>query len=136
MKRTLVAMSILTAGIAQASDYTDVARVVYVQPKTVTVMQQQCRTVAVERPATNSNPAGGVLGAIAGAAIGNQLGGGTGKDIATVVGGVIGYQAGRGEDRPGGVEYRQVCENVPVTVQRGRTVTFEYQGQRFTVDLN
>lgn len=136
MKRTLAILAMLTTTAVYASDFDRAARVVYVQPKMVTVMQQQCKTVAVTRPATTENAAGGVLGAIAGAAIGNQLGGGSGRDIATVVGGVVGYQVGKGDAQPGGVEYRQVCENVPVAVQRGETVTFEYRGRRFNVDFD
>lgn len=107
-------------------------RIVNVQPRMVTVYQQQCQQVAVQRPASDGNAAGGVLGAIAGAAIGNQLGGGSGKDIATVVGGVVGYQVGKGDPQPGGLEYRTVCNSVPVTIQRGEVVTFSYKGRRFT----
>lgn len=106
--------------------------VVNVQPRMVTVQEQQCQQVAVQRPANNGNTAGGVLGALAGAALGNQIGGGSGKDIATAAGAVIGYQVGRGEPQSGGIEYRTVCTSVPVTVQRGETVTFNYKGRIFT----
>ena len=110
----------------------EVARVINVQPKYVTYTEEQCRYVYVEKPATSENSAGGVLGAIAGAAIGNQIGGGSGKDIATVVGGVLGYQAGKGDSQPGGVEQRRVCEAVPVRVRQGEIVTFRYKGITFT----
>jgi uncharacterized protein YcfJ len=127
MKKALIVLA-LTAGAAQAQD----VFVVAVQPRLVTVYQQQCQQVMVQRPATSGNSAGGVLGAIAGAAVGNQVGGGSGRDIATAAGAVIGYQIGRGEAQPGSVEYQTVCNQVPVTVQRGEIVTFSYRGRRFT----
>jgi len=119
--------AVLFASAAQAQD----VYVVSVQPRLVTVFQQQCQQVQVQRPATSGNTAGGVLGALAGAALGNQVGGGSGRDIATAAGAVIGYQVGRGESQPGGIEYQTVCNQVPVTVQRGETVTFVYKGRRF-----
>jgi uncharacterized protein YcfJ len=98
----------------------------------VTVNEQRCEQVAVQRPATSGDTAGGVFGAIAGAAIGNQIGGGSGRDIATAAGAVIGSQIGRGQPQPGGIEYQNVCRVVPVSVQRGETVTFRYRGRVFT----
>ena len=126
-KLVIIAALVSTTAYAQRA-----AEVLRVEPRYGTSTQQQCRDVAVQRPATTENPIGGVLGAISGAAIGNQLGGGAGKDIATVVGGVMGYQLGRGESSPGGVEYRTVCENIQTTVQRGETVTFRYNNRVFT----
>jgi uncharacterized protein YcfJ len=127
MKKVLFSLMFVTS-VAQAQE----VYVVNVQPRLVTVYQQQCQQVAVQRPATSGNDAGGVFGALAGAAIGNQIGGGSGRDIATAAGAVIGYQMGRGEPQPGSVSYKTVCNQVPVTVQRGETVTFDYRGRRFT----
>jgi len=127
MKKVLFGL-MFVAHVAQAQE----VYVVNVQPRLVTVYQQQCQQVAVQRPATSGNDAGGVFGALAGAAIGNQIGGGSGRDIATAAGAVIGYQMGRGEPQPGSVSYKTVCNQVPVTVQRGETVTFDYRGRRFT----
>jgi uncharacterized protein YcfJ len=127
MKKVLFGL-MFVASVAQAQE----VYVVNVQPRLVTVYQQQCQQVMVQRPATSGNDAGGVFGAIAGAAIGNQIGGGSGRDIATAAGAVIGYQMGRGEPQPGSVGYQTVCNQVPVTVQRGETVTFVYRGRRFT----
>jgi uncharacterized protein YcfJ len=124
-------MATATSAMAQYSNYSTV-EIVRVEPRMVTAYQQQCREVAVQTAPTNGNAAGGVLGAIAGAAIGNQIGGGSGRDIATVVGGVVGYQMGRGDPQPGNVTTRTVCESVPVTVQRGETVTFRYRGRLFS----
>lgn len=106
--------------------------IVRIDPRMVTTYQQQCREVAVQTAPTQSNAAGGVLGALAGAAIGNQIGGGSGRDIATAAGAVLGYQVGRGDSQPGGTVYRTVCDSVPVLVQRGETVTFRYRGRLFS----
>jgi uncharacterized protein YcfJ len=108
------------------------AEVVRIEPRMITLQQQQCQEVAVQVPGSSGNAAGGVLGAIAGAAIGNQIGGGSGKDIATVVGGVMGYQAGRGDATAPTVERRVQCTMMPVQVQRGEIVTFRYRDRIFT----
>lgn len=131
MKKVLFGLMVV-ASVAQAQE----VYVVNVQPRLVTVYQQQCQQVMVQRPATSGNDAGGVFGAIAGAAIGNQIGGGSGRDIATAAGAVIGYQMGRGEPQASSIGYRTVCNQVPVTVQQGEIVTFEYRGRRFTQVFN
>ena len=128
MKKILTAI-LFVPTVVMAQQY---AQVVRVEPRLVTTHEQQCQQIAVPRPATQGNAAGGVLGALAGAAIGNQIGSGSGRDIATAAGAVIGYQAGRGDPQPAGVEYRTVCELRPVTQQRGETVTFSYRGRIFT----
>lgn len=119
----------LLCNTAFAQNY---AEVVSVKPNMVTVNEQRCEQVAVQRPATSGDTAGGIFGAIAGAAIGNQIGGGSGKDIATAAGAVIGSQIGRGQPQAGGIEYQNVCRMVPMSVQRGETVTFRYRGRIFT----
>ena len=138
MKRLILALGLIAApAMAQDLDHrsqrghlpVQQVYVIDVQPRMITQHQRQCQQVPVQR--SGSNEAAGVLGAIAGAAIGSQIGGGTGKDIATVVGGVVGYQVGKGEGQPDTVEYRTVCNMVPVTVQRGEIVTFMYKGRRF-----
>ncbi len=133
MKRFAIVFALFASAgaMAQYNNYGTV-EIVRIEPRMITTYQQQCREVSVQTPATSGNAAGGVLGAIAGAAIGNQIGSGSGRDIATVVGGVVGYQVGRGESQPGGINYRTVCDSVPVTVQRGETVTFRYRGRVFS----
>jgi uncharacterized protein YcfJ len=128
MKKFLaVLMFVPVAVVAQTS-----AEVVRIEPRMITLQQQQCQEVAVQVPGSSGNTAGGVLGAIAGAAIGNQIGGGSGRDIATVVGGVVGYQVGRGESTAPTVERRVQCTMMPVQVQRGEIVTFRYRDRIFT----
>jgi uncharacterized protein YcfJ len=125
----LFASAVLVCNTAVAQNF---AEVINVQPNLVTINEQRCEQVAVQRPATSGDTAGGVFGAIAGAAIGNQIGGGSGRDIATAAGAVIGSQIGRGQPQPGGFEYQNVCRVVPMTVQRGETVTFRYRGRVFS----
>jgi len=108
------------------------AEVVHVQPRMVTTHEQVCEPVAVQRPPYSTNHAGTILGAIAGAALGNQVGGGSGKVIATASGAVIGAHLGRGTPQAGGFEYQNVCRTVPVTHQRGEVVTFQYKGKTFS----
>lgn len=134
MKRfAILAILLVATGSALAQHYGhSTVEIVRVEPRMVTTYQQQCREVAVQTAPTQGNNAGGVLGALAGAALGNQIGGGSGRDIATAAGAVIGYQVGRGDPQPGGVAYRTVCESVPVTMQRGETVTFRYRGRLFS----
>jgi len=135
MARLAILFAFFAAGtpiaMAQYNSYGPV-EILRIEPRMITTYQQQCREVAVQTPGTSGNTAGGVLGAIAGAAIGNQIGGGSGRDIATVVGGVVGYQAGRGDSQPNGISYRTVCDSVPVTMQRGETVTFKYRNRVFS----
>lgn len=65
--------------------------------ETVKTPRQECRNVNVthRRPVQDENQiAGSVLGAVAGGVLGHQIGGGRGKDIATVAGALAGGYAG------------------------------------------
>ncbi|AYC35030.1 glycine zipper 2TM domain-containing protein [Pseudomonas cavernae] len=75
------------------------AEVLAVQPvkETIKTPREVCKDVAVthQRPVKDQHQiAGTVLGAVAGGLLGNQVGGGTGKKIATVAGAVGGGYAG------------------------------------------
>jgi uncharacterized protein YcfJ len=65
--------------------------------ETVKTPRQECRNVTVthRKPVQDENQiAGSVLGAVAGGVLGHQVGGGRGKDIATVAGALAGGYAG------------------------------------------
>ncbi|AHG22251.2 hypothetical protein Z042_23540 [Chania multitudinisentens RB-25] len=65
--------------------------------KTIKTPRQECRNVTVTHraPVQDENRiAGSVLGAVAGGVLGHQLGGGRGRDVATVVGALGGGYAG------------------------------------------
>jgi len=104
----------------------DVAVVVGRQPRYTTVYHQVCTQVPVER----RSQGGGAVGAILGAAIGNQIGDGRGRDIATAAGAVIGAQMGSQSDGTV-VDMQTRCTQQPTQVMAGETVTFEYRGRRF-----
>lgn len=131
MKKIIAVITALFSTVTYAQDY---ARVISTQPRFENIAQHRCRQVPVERIAM-PNPAGGVLGTIAGAAIGSQIGNGSGRDVSTVVGAVLGNQFGQGVPRTV-IEYHQVCDLAPIIVQRGKIVVFEFEGKRFAVEFN
>jgi uncharacterized protein YcfJ len=117
--------------ISTRDSTSDVAVVVARQPRYLTSYQQVCTQVPVER----RSQGGGAVGAILGAAIGNQIGGGSGRDIATAAGAVIGAQMGSQSDGTV-IEMQTRCSQQPQQVMVGEIVTFEYRGRRFTQTFN
>ena len=73
--------------------------------------------VRAQEPA-GSNAAGTIIGGIAGAVIGNQIGRGTGKDLATIAGGVGGAVAGNAIQRNSNTPVRDTYR-VSVQVDNG-----------------
>ena len=124
--KKLLALSALIAAPAFAQD----VYVVSVQPKIVTVQQQQCQQVQVR---TDNSGVGTVIGGVAGGIIGNQVGKGSGNTAATVAGAIVGGMVGNriGQDQAQ-QETRMQCSYVPVQMQRGEIVTFNYRGRIFT----
>jgi uncharacterized protein YcfJ len=125
MKKVLFGLLLVSGSVLAQEVY-----VVSTQPRYVTVQKQQCNAVNVTE---NNSNIGTVLGAVAGGVIGHQIGGGFGRDVATVLGTGIGATVGQriGQDQQQTVT-KQVCDMVPVTVQQGETVTFNYRGRVFT----
>lgn len=109
----------------------DVAQVVRVEPRFVTVQQRQCHQVEVQ--VQDNNAAGIIIGGVAGGIIGNQVGKGSGRDAATALGAVTGAIVGNNlSNRGTQTQIREECRIVPVQVQQGRIITFNYQGNLFT----
>ena len=134
LKQNFAGVLLITANVpiwGQTMPVQDAAVVVARQPRYVTSYQQVCTQVPVER---RSSVGGGAVGAILGAAIGNQIGGGSGRDIATAAGAVIGGQMGSQNDSTV-VEMQTRCNQQPVQVLAGEYVTFEYRGRRFTQEF-
>jgi uncharacterized protein YcfJ len=134
MKKLFALILVASAGMGTcvSSQAQEVATVVSVQPRYVTVQQRQCGVQEVVRE--NDTTGGKVVGGVAGAAIGSTIGGNSrdrlvGGVVGALVGGAIGNEVARGPDI---VEQRQVCRYVPVTMQQGSMVTFNYRGQIFT----
>lgn len=147
MKRLALATVLSAAALAaQAEPFYDQARVRGVEPRyeTVNVPREECsRHWVSERHAVGPqhNPGGLVIGGVAGALLGNQVGKGHGREAATALGAVVGAVAGdRIANRDRGDTYDEVPREVTTcrTVNEGRSrvvgydVTYEYRGQLFT----
>jgi len=88
----------------------------------------------------HDNVGGAIAGALIGGVLGHQIGGGTGRDVATaggaVAGAVIGSNAG---NRDGGDSYsRDVrrCENTANSTPEYWDVTYEYRGVEHRVQMS
>lgn len=104
----------------------------------VATPRQVCTPVSVPTPASTSG-AGALMGAIAGGAVGQQIGGGTGQALATMAGLVGGALLG---DRiespsPGGHVVQQQCSVQTLYENRltGYQVVYEYAGKQYNVQL-
>ncbi len=142
----LLAATTLTAN---AQTYVDTARVRSVQPQyeTVTVPRQECTSQWINesyRVEDRRQYGGAVIGGVAGALLGNQLGKGHGREAATALGAVVGAFTGdRVANRDRGERYEQVprqvqsCQSVNDVQQRltGYQVTYDYRGQQFVALL-
>ncbi len=89
----------------------------------------------------SSNVPGAIAGAIIGGILGHQVGGGSGKDLATVGGAVagaaVGAQVGRGGSaQPASTQDVQRCENVPSQAKpQFWDVSYNFRGQEYRVQL-
>ncbi|GIX37436.1 MAG: membrane protein [Silanimonas sp.] len=74
------------------------------------------------------DPTGGtVIGAIAGAALGNQVGKGDGRKAATVAGAIVGGAIGRNIDRNDGSASRGGCRIVEVERESRRVASYDVE---------
>ena len=94
-----------------------------------------CQDVQIRGQASTGDT---IFGAIIGGAIGNQFGGGKGKDAATILGAIVGADvANKNSKKPGSVQ-RQ-CQIETRYEERRRevyshsTVTFSTEGKKYTV---
>lgn len=95
----------------------------------------------VEQPRNDANVGGAIAGALIGGILGHQVGGGSGKDLATaggaVAGAVIGANAGR-NDAGQQVQSRDVqrCANAPGQARPAYwDVGYVFRGQQHTVQM-
>lgn len=129
MNKYTLATLLLIPTLALADD---VAVVISRKPNLVTVNQQSCSVQEVV--INNNNTEGKVVGGVAGAALGSTVGSNSrdrlaGAVIGGLIGGAIGNEMTKG---PPEVQSRTVCRMVPVTVQQGEYITFQFQGRIFT----
>lgn len=139
MKQFLIAggsaaLALATPGL-QAQE---VARVIASVPviQQVAVPRQVCTTqqVMVEQPKSG---AGALLGAVAGGAVGNQVGGGSGRALATMAGVIGGAMLGNSiEGQPAARAQEQTTCTQQTTYENrtiGYNVTYEYAGKQYQV---
>ena len=108
--------------------------------------REVCADVSTERNRRYDNTnAGTVIGALVGAALGNQVGAGDGRRAATVAGAVVGGAVGRevdASDNPQGAErsVRSECRVVDQYVERkevvGYDVQYRYRGEVYSSRLD
>lgn len=123
--RSILLTALLLPSVAFAQ-----LELVSVKPRFVTVTQQECE---VQEVYVENTTGASIIGGVIGAAIGNEIGGGSGRKIATVAGAITGANIGRNQaEKNGRLEYRNVCRDVQVQVQRGEYVTIRYNGKQFT----
>jgi uncharacterized protein YcfJ len=131
-------------GSAFASQAAEYATVISSTPVTVpmTVAQRVCNTERQVVPAQQTG-AGAVVGMIAGGLLGNTVGGGGGRALATgagaVAGAIVGNQVEANTAAANGTEVPvQRCRVVNTTQQRtvGYDVMYEYHGQRYSTRMS
>lgn len=87
----------------------------------------------------NRNVGGAIAGALIGGVLGHQVGGGSGKDIATVGGAVAGGVIGSNVGRDGSTQYgsRDVrrCENTTSGTPAYWDVTYNFRGQTHQIQM-
>ncbi|MDA8094885.1 MAG: glycine zipper 2TM domain-containing protein [Betaproteobacteria bacterium] len=137
MKRSAL-LSVILAAVAtspaRAADFETTARVLSATPRmeTYSVPHQECTTVA-PTASNNRSVAGSIIGGIAGALLGAQVGQGNGRVAAAAVGAgtgaIVGDRMQNGNGQPG-----QSCTTVYQQEQRpsGYMVTYQYHGQTVT----
>ena len=146
LSRTFRHGALFTAlvGGALASQAAEFGTVISSTPVNVpmTVSQRVCDTERQVVPAQQTG-AGAVVGMIAGGLLGNTVGGGSGRALATGVGAVAGAIAGNQiEANTAAANSTEVpvqrCRIVNTTQQRtvGYDVMYEYHGQRYSTRMS
>jgi uncharacterized protein YcfJ len=145
-----VAAATTIAGVAgftvlRSGEY---AEVISVEPAMTTLSTPQviCRDelVTVKKPVKDEHQVTGTIaGAVIGGVLGHQIGGGKGKDIATVGGAVAGGYAGNKlqekiQDGNTEQQLQEVCDTVydRSEVQDGYEVTYRYNDQLHVIHLD
>jgi uncharacterized protein YcfJ len=146
-------LGMVAASAVSAADFEDFAKVISVTPKVEQINRprQDCRTeivpvqrnVQANQPGTSHNTGAAIVGGIAGALIGRQIGGGDGRTAATAAGAIIGALAGDRMDNNNAQANTETvtteqevkrCRMVDYWESRnvGYNVTYEYKGRQYT----
>ncbi|MDP2369490.1 beta/gamma crystallin-related protein [Rhodoferax sp.] len=105
--------------------------------------QQRCwmeREQVVQEQRGGANVPGAIAGALIGGILGHQVGGGTGKDIATAGGVIAGAAVGSNIGRDGGQRtYSQDVQRCSTETNQGRPhhweVTYNFRGQEHRIQM-
>ena len=139
MNKLLATVAVIgTMGVAASANAQEYGTITNVTPNYQTIStpttQQVCNVVEVPVYGRNGQASTGdtVLGAIIGGAIGNQFGGGSGKDAATVLGAIVGADVANkkgGQQQIIGYRQEQRCNNVTSysTQQQIQNYTIRYE---------
>ncbi|WP_050411850.1 glycine zipper 2TM domain-containing protein [Massilia sp. NR 4-1] len=142
-KLMVSALCLSALPLAQAADFEEFGRVIRVTPQMEQVNRprQECRTeyVQVQQPQQRS-VGGSIIGGVAGALLGSQVGGGNGRTAATAAGAIAGAVVGDRIDnqnaQPAGVTEQAVkqCRTVDHWESRanGYEVVYDYRGRNYT----
>jgi uncharacterized protein YcfJ len=137
----IICMMTFGSCVVNAYDFTDNAQVISATPIYQSVPQQVCQnqTVVTQAPPSQGNSiVGGILGGLAGGLLGAQVGHGSGKTAATIVGAgggaIIGNQIATSPSAPT-TQTVQTCNNVMSNIVTGYTVVYQYNGRAITTTL-
>jgi uncharacterized protein YcfJ len=142
MKRTVVCSTIgVLSALSSVAGAQEIGRVLSSTPviQQIAVPRQVCsyQPMALQQPNTG---AGGLVGALAGGAIGNQIGHGDGRAAATFLGMVGGALLGnRIESNNNAAQVQDVQQCTTQTQYENRTtgynVVYEYAGKQYNVQM-
>ena len=140
MQTRTLTLSLSLLGVFATAQAQEIGKVISSTPviQQVGVPRQVCSENQIVTPGQKSG-AGAAMGAIAGGAIGNQVGQGSGRALATMIGLVGGSMLGDKIEGPGTPEVRQVQNCSTQTFYENRTigynVVYEYAGKQYTVQM-
>ena len=142
MKKLILSVAALAVSAplaASAESFGDMATVRSITPQMIRVNtpRQVCTSDYVPaRPPAERSVGGVILGGVAGAILGNQVGGGTGRTAATAVGAVTGAMVGDRMQNDSGTGAREIqrCHMEESWTERpaGYAVTYQYGGREHT----
>ena len=133
-------VGMMAAAVNTAAQAQEVGKVISSTPiiQQVAVPRQVCSNQQVVTEGQKSG-AGALMGAIAGGTVGNQMGGGSGKVAATMLGVFGGAILGDKIEGGGTPEVRNVQNCSTQTVYENRTmaynVVYEFAGKQYTVQM-
>ena len=138
-KLFILSAALVTSGLSLAQTQ-DLGHVISATPilQQVGVPRQVCNTeqVAVQQPKSGG---GAILGAIAGGAMGNAVGGGNGKAAATMLGLIGGAVVGNNLEGSPASQSQEVQRCTTQTFLETRTVAYqvayEFAGKHYTVQM-